>query len=185
MSATPAARAALSRMNNLIDVRPILSTIQSPTLVITKQDDPISPVDSAKDLTARIPGARLVVIQGEGHLIGRSAPELQKVLREWVTDVTEAAPSDRFLATILFVDLVRSSERVGQVGDAAWKDLLARYYVEARRELAIYGGVEVDTAGDGLLAHFDGPGRAVKCAGAIERAAPQPRLEARPRRPTA
>jgi pimeloyl-ACP methyl ester carboxylesterase len=179
MSATPAARAALSRMNNLIDVRPILSSIQSPTLVITKQDDPISPVDSAKDLTARIPGARLVVIQGEGHLIGRSAPELQKVLREWVTDVTEAAPSDRFLATILFVDLVRSTERVGQVGDAAWKDLLARYYVEARRELAIYGGVEVDTAGDGLLAHFDGPGRAVKCAGAIERAARELGLEAR------
>lgn len=179
MAATPAARAALSRMNQLIDVRPILSAIQSPTLVITKQDDPISPVDAAKDLTARIPGARLVVIQGEGHLIGRSAPELQKVLREWVTDVTEAAPSDRFLATILFVDLVRSTERVGQVGDAAWKDLLARYYVEARRELAIYGGVEVDTAGDGLLAHFDGPGRAVKCAGAIERAARELGLEAR------
>jgi pimeloyl-ACP methyl ester carboxylesterase len=179
MAATPAARAALSRMNQLIDVRPILSAIQSPTLVITKQDDPISPVDAAKDLTARIPGARLVVIQGEGHLIGRSAPELQKVLREWVTDVTEAAPSDRFLATILFVDLVRSTERVGKVGDAAWKDLLARYYVEARRELAIYGGVEVDTAGDGLLAHFDGPGRAVKCAGAIERAARELGLEAR------
>jgi pimeloyl-ACP methyl ester carboxylesterase len=179
MAATPAARAALSRMNHLIDVRPILSAIQSPTLVITKQDDPISPVDAAKDLTARIPGARLVVIQGEGHLIGRSAPELQKVLREWVTDVTEAAPSDRFLATILFVDLVRSTERVGQMGDAAWKDLLAKYYVEARRELAIYGGVEVDTAGDGLLAHFDGPGRAVKCAGAIERAARELGLEAR------
>src|SRR5207247_1369238 len=78
---------------------------------------------------------------------------------------------ERFLATILFVDLVRSTERINKIGDAAWKQLLAKYYAEARRELAIYGGVEVDTAGDGLLAHFDGPGKAVKCAGAIERAA--------------
>ena len=179
MSATPAAIAALARMNQLIDVRPILSTIQAPTLVITKQQDPICPVEAARDLTARIPGARLVVIQGEGHLIGQSAPELQKVLREWVTDVTEAAPSDRFLATILFVDLVRSTERVAKMGDAAWKELLAKYYTETRRELAIYGGVEVDTAGDGLLAHFDGPGRAVKCAGAIERGARELGLEAR------
>jgi len=179
MSATPAAIAALARMNQLIDVRPILSTIQSPTLVITKQQDPICPVEAARDLTARIPGARLVVIQGEGHLIGQSAPELQKVLREWVTDVTETAPSDRFLATILFVDLVRSTERVAKLGDAAWKELLAKYYTETRRELAIYGGVEVDTAGDGLLAHFDGPGRAVKCAGAIERGARELGLEAR------
>jgi len=179
MSATPAARSALARMNQLIDVRGILSSIQSPTLVITKRQDPISPVEAARDLSTRIPGARLVVLEGEGHLIGRSAPELQKTLREWVTDVTEAAPSDRFLATILFVDLVRSTERVASVGDAAWKELLARYYAETRRELAIYGGVEVDTAGDGLLAHFDGPGRAVKCAGAIERAARELGLEAR------
>jgi len=179
IAATPGARAALRRMNNLIDVRPILSTIQSPTLVITKQQDPVCPVDAAKDLAARIPGARLVVIEGEGHLIGRSAPELKKTLREWITEVTEITPSDRFLATILFVDLVRSTELVARMGDAAWRDLLAKYYVEARRELALYGGVEVDTAGDGLLAHFDGPGRAVKCARAIEKAARDLALEAR------
>jgi len=179
MAATPAARAALARMNQLIDVRAILSTIHAPTLVIGKTGDPIFPPDCAKDLASRIPGARLVSIEGEGHLVGRNAPELLKTLQEWVTEVTEALPSDRFLATILFVDLVRSTERVTQIGDAAWRDLLAKYYVEARRELAIYGGVEVDTAGDGLLAHFDGPGRAVKCAGAIERAARDLGLEAR------
>ena len=179
MAATPAARAALARMNQLIDVRAILSSIQAPTLVINKTGDPICPSDCARDLMSRIPGARHVAIEGDGHLIGRNAPEFLKIVREWVTEVTESVPSDRFLATILFVDLVRSTERVGQVGDAAWKDLLARYYVEARRELAIYGGVEVDTAGDGLLAHFDGPGRAVKCAGSIERAARELGLEAR------
>ncbi len=179
MSATPAARAALSRMNQLIDVRPILGSIQAPTLVIAKTGDPLSPPGCAEDLAARIHGARVVRIAGEGHLVGRNAPELVKTLKEWITDVTEAVPTDRFLATILFVDLVRSTERVAKIGDAAWRDLLARYYVEARRELAIYGGVEVDTAGDGLLAHFDGPGRAVKCAGAIERAARELGLEAR------
>jgi pimeloyl-ACP methyl ester carboxylesterase len=179
MAATPAARAALARMNNLIDVRPILGAIRAPTLVIGKTGDPIMPVDAAKDLAARIPGARHVSIEGEGHLIGQSAPELMAILKEWVTEVTVSVTTDRFLATILFVDLVRSTERVRELGDAAWRDLLARYYVEARRELAIYGGVEVDTAGDGLLAHFDGPGRAVRCAGAIERAARELGLEAR------
>ena len=179
MSATPAARAALSRMNNLIDVRPILGTIRVPTLVIGKTEDPVMPLDCAKDLTSRIPGARHVAIEGEGHIIGRSAPEVLGVLKEWVTEVTVSVPSDRFLATILFVDLVRSTERVAQIGDAAWRDLLVKYYAAARRELAIYGGVEVDTAGDGLLAHFDGPGRAVKCARAIEKAAAALGLEAR------
>jgi pimeloyl-ACP methyl ester carboxylesterase len=179
MSATPAARIALSRMNQLIDVRGILATIRVPTLVIAKTGDPLLPPGSAKDLASRIPDARLVELSGEGHLVGRSGPDFIKTLREWITDVTEAGPSDRFLATILFVDLVRSTERVAKVGDGAWRDLLARYYADARRELAIYGGVEVDTAGDGLFAHFDGPGRAVKCARAIESAARELGLEAR------
>jgi len=179
MSATPAARIALTRMNQLIDVRGILPSIRVPTLVIAKTGDPLVPPGCAKDLASRIPEARLVELPGEGHLVGQTGPELMKILKEWVTEVTEAMPSDRFLATILFVDLVRSTEQVTRLGDGAWRDLLARYYADARRELAIYGGVEVDTAGDGLFAHFDGPGRAVKCAGAIERAARQLRLEAR------
>ena len=179
MAATPAARAALSRMNNLIDVRPILGSIRVPTLVINKTEDPVMPTEVAKDLAARIPGARHIAIEGQGHLIGRNGPELLAILKEWITEVTPAVSVDRFLATILFVDLVRSTERVNEMGDAAWRDLLAKYYVAVRRELAIYGGVEVDTAGDGLLAHFDGPGRAVKCARAIERAAVELGLEAR------
>ena len=179
MSATPAARAALARMNQLIDVRPILGSIRVPTLVIAKTGDPLTPPGCPEDLASRIPGARVVLIEGEGHIIGANAPDVIKTLKEWITEVTEALPSDRFLATILFVDLVRSTERVAQIGDAAWRDLLKAYYAEARRELAIYGGKEVDTAGDGLLAHFDGPGRAVKCAGAIERAARELGLEAR------
>ncbi|HET8568838.1 MAG TPA: alpha/beta fold hydrolase [Candidatus Limnocylindria bacterium] len=179
ISATPAARIALARMNLLIDVRGILGSIRVPTLVVGKTGDPLLPPGCAQDLASRIPGARLVEIEGIGHLIGQNGPELQKIFKEWVTEVTEAAPSERFLATILFVDLVRSTERVAEIGDASWRDLLARYYTEARRELAIYGGREVDTAGDGLLAHFDGPGRAIRCAGAIERSARELGLEAR------
>jgi pimeloyl-ACP methyl ester carboxylesterase len=179
MAATPAARIALARMNQLIDVRGILGSIRVPTVVIAKTGDPLLPPGCAKDLASRIPGARLVEIEGIGHLVGRNGPEFHKILREWITEVTEAAPSERFLATILFVDLVRSTERVARIGDAAWRDLLGQYYVEARRELAIYGGFEVDTAGDGLLAHFDGPGRAIRCAAAIERAAREIGLEAR------
>jgi class 3 adenylate cyclase len=166
-------------MNQLIDVRSILPSIRVPTLVIAKTGDPLLPPGCAKDLASRIPDARLVELPGEGHLVGQSGPELMGTLREWITEVTEAGPSDRFLATILFVDLVRSTERVAKAGDASWRDLLARYYADARRELAIYGGVEVDTAGDRLFAHFDGPGRAVKCARAIERAARELGLEAR------
>ena len=179
MSATPGARIALARMNQLIDVRGILPSIRVPTLVIAKTGDPLTPPGCAKDLASRMPGARLVEIEGDGHLIGRSSPDVLRTLEEWVTEVIEAIPSERFLATILFVDLVRSTERVMQMGDSAWRELLVRYYVEARRELAIYGGVEVDTAGDGLLAHFDGPGRAVTCARAIQRAARALGLEAR------
>lgn len=179
MAATPAARLALSKMNQLIDVRGILSSINVPTLVIAKTGDPLVPPGCAKDLTARIPGARLVEIEGEGHLIGQNTPEVFRTIKEWVLEVTEALPNERFLATILFVDLVRSTERVAELGDAAWRDVLSRYYAEARRELALYGGVEVDTAGDGLLAYFDGPGRAVKCARAIQSAARATGLEAR------
>jgi pimeloyl-ACP methyl ester carboxylesterase/plasmid stabilization system protein ParE len=179
LSATPAAMIALSRMNGLIDVRGILGSIRVPTLVVGKTKDPVMSPECGRDLASRIPGARFVVITGEGHLLGQNAPEFTRIAREWVTEVTDTAPSERFLATILFVDLVRSTERVTAIGDAAWRDLLSRYYVDARRELALYGGVEVDTAGDGLLAHFDGPGRALKCARAIERAARDLGLEAR------
>lgn len=179
MSASPAARVALARMNNLIDVRPILPSIRVPTLVLGKTGDPLMPPDCAADLAARIPGARLVEFPGEGHAFGEETSEIAKTIGEWVNEVTEPLLGARFLATILFVDLVRSTENVVRIGDAAWRQVLASYYAEVQRKLALYGGVEVDTAGDGLLAHFDGPGRAIRCARAIEGAASGLGLEAR------
>lgn len=178
-AASPGARAALSRMNNIIDVRDILSSIRVPTVVIGKTGDPIMPPDAAKDLAARIPGARLVEIQGEGHPFGLASDEITDTMKEWVTAAAAPVATDRFLATILFVDIVRSTERVTAIGDAAWRELLERYYTIVRRQLALFGGVEVDTAGDGLLAHFDGPGRAIRCANAIERSATELGLEVR------
>jgi len=178
-SATPAARAALSRMNRTIDVRDILGTIRVPTLIIGKTGDPVMPVDCARDLAKRIPSARLVLLEGEGHIWTDVWPQMYETIREWITEAATPVATDRFLATILFVDLVRSTERVTAIGDAAWRDLLAKHYAAARRHLAVYGGVEVDTAGDGLLAHFDGPQRAIRCASAIERSAAELGLEAR------
>jgi len=105
--------------------------------------------------------------------------ELTDTMKDWITAAAAPVATDRFLATILFVDIVRSTERVAAIGDAAWRDLLERYYTIVRRQLALFGGVEVDTAGDGLLAHFDGPGRAIRCANAIERSATELGLEVR------
>ena len=179
VSATPAARIALSRMNRLVDVRDILPSIRVPTLVLAKTGDPLMPPDCARDLASRIPGARLVAFEGEGHTRGEQGEEIVDTIGEWVTDAAGPVATDRFLATLLFVDLVGSTDRIALVGDAAWRDLLGRYYKVARRELAVYGGVEVDTAGDGLLAHFDGPGRGIRCARAIERGAVGLGLQAR------
>jgi pimeloyl-ACP methyl ester carboxylesterase len=170
-SATPQARIQLSRMNRKIDVRGITPSVRVPTLFICKSDDPVMPVDCARDLTSRIPGARLVVMEGTGHIFFDKVEEIAATMREWVTAAAAPVETDRFLATVMFVDMVGSTERVAAIGDAAWRDLLARYHTVARRQLALFGGIEVDTAGDGMLAHFDGPGRAIRCARAIERGA--------------
>lgn len=178
-AATPAARIALSRMNRRIDVRDILPSVRVPTLIIGKTGDPVMPPDAARDMASRIPNARLVLFDAVGHFYGDKTDEIAGTVREWITEAVAPAATDRFLATILFVDVVRSTERVTALGDQAWRDLLRSYYAMARRELALFGGVEVDTAGDGLLAHFDGPGRAIRCARAIERGAVTLGLEVR------
>ncbi len=179
LSMTPAARAAQERMNRIADVRGVLSSIRVPTIILAGADDPVMPPEIARDLVARIPGARHVQFEGHGHLLLGAWDEVNETIREWVTQAAAPVAADRFLATVLFVDLVGSTDRVVRIGDTAWRDLLGRYYAAVRRDLAVYGGVEVDTAGDGLLAHFDGPGRAIRCAMAIERTAAALGLEAR------
>jgi pimeloyl-ACP methyl ester carboxylesterase/class 3 adenylate cyclase len=177
--ASPAMRIALSRMNVRIDVRAALPTIQAPTLVMNRTGDPDAWIEAARYTASLIPGARFVEFPGVGHLFFDIWEDVAAELERFVTGAQVAAPTDRVLATILFIDIVGSTEHVAAVGDAVWRNLLERYYALARRQLVTYAGVEVDTAGDGLLARFDGPARAIRCARAIQREAKELGLELR------
>jgi class 3 adenylate cyclase len=166
--ASPAALAAQETMNMQIDIRDILSMIHVPTLVMNRVGDPVANVEAARDLARHIPGARFCEFPGETHSLQSIEP--QKVLatiEEFVTGSVRASATNRALATILFVDIVGSTERAADTGDAAWKDLLARFYALTDGELGSFGGVVVDRAGDGVLATFDGPARAIRCASAV------------------
>lgn len=177
--ASPAMRVALSRMNARIDVRAVLPTIQAPTLVMNRTGDPDAWFEAARYSANLIPGARFVEFPGVGHLFFDILEEVAAELERFITGTQVAASTDRVLATILFIDIVDSTERVAALGDAVWRNLLERYYTLARRQLVAYAGVEVDTAGDGLLARFDGPARAIRCARAIQREAKELGLELR------
>lgn len=176
---SPAGRVALWRWNIRVDVRDILPTIRVPTLIMSKVGDPIIQIDAARDMAARIPGSRLVEYPGEGHVWSDITDEMSEEIRRFIAAERPFAVENRFLSTILFMDIVKSTERAAAVGDDAWRSLLQRYYAAVRRELALYSGIEVDTAGDGFLATFDGPARAIRCAQAIQRAARGLGLESR------
>jgi class 3 adenylate cyclase len=164
-SASPKAAAALLRMNTHIDVREILPTIRVPTVLIYRTDDADVHVDEGRYIAAQIPGARFVELPGEDHLLwtGDSAAILDEI-EEFLTGVRRGPEPDRVLATVLFTDVVGSTELATRLGDRAWRDLLARHHAAIRRELDRWRGREVDTAGDGFLATFDGPARAIRCA---------------------
>jgi pimeloyl-ACP methyl ester carboxylesterase len=165
MGASPGAAMALRRMNGQIDLRPVLSAIHVPTLVIHRTGDRDSSVEEGRYLASHLPGSRFVELPGEDHLpwVGDQDAILDEV-EEFITGVRHAGESDRVLATVLFCDIVGSTERAAQVGDQGWRDVLESYYGAIRRELARFRGREVDTAGDGLLAAFDGPARGIRCA---------------------
>ncbi len=167
-SGSPAMVAALDRMNARIDVRDILPSIRVPALVMNRADDPDAACDAARYTAGLIPGARFVEFPGYGHLFFDILDEVADTVERFITGTRTAAPSDRVLATLLFIDIVGSTEQLARLGDTRWRDLLERYYAIVRGLLAAYRGVEVDTAGDGLLARFDGPARAIRCARAIQ-----------------
>jgi class 3 adenylate cyclase/alpha-beta hydrolase superfamily lysophospholipase len=167
-SASPGAALALARMNTQIDVRHVLSVVNVPALIMHRTGDKDSTVEEGRYIADRIPGARFVELPGEDHLpwIGDQDALLDEV-EEFLTGVRPARQPDRVLATILFTDIVGSTERAHVLGDRAWRDLLERHHLVVRRELARFRGREVDTAGDGFLAAFDGPARAIRSACAI------------------
>jgi class 3 adenylate cyclase len=167
-SASPAAVAALEEMNAHIDTRAILHSIGVPTLVMNTSGDPLANVDAARDLAAHIPGARFIEFPGKSHLPWENESErILAEIEEFVTGTHAPVATDRFLTTVLFLDIVGSTKLAAQLGDTAWLALLAAYYATARKELVRFHGCEIDTAGDGFFATFDGPARAIRCVLAI------------------
>ena len=168
LSVSPAAFATLSRMNMQIDIRNILPAIRIPALVLHSLNDQTLPVDGSRYLAEHIPGARLVELTGPDHLPWLTDAEvLADEIEDFLTGVRRGPEPDRVLATVLFTDIVGSSERAASLGDRAWRDLLENHHALIRRELDRFRGREIDTAGDGFLATFDGPARAIRCACAI------------------
>ena len=171
-AASPGTMEALEQMNTQIDVRSALSAITAPTLVMVRAgDDPFN-VRGSRYLAEHIPGARYVELEGSAHPM--FAGDQRAVLQEletfladaWLRRAWEDEP-DRVLATVLFTDLRDSTAKAVELGDRRWRDLLARHHATIRTELARFRGVELDTAGDGFFARFDGPARAIRCACAI------------------
>ena len=163
---TPGALAALERMNLDIDIRGVLPSIRVPTLVMNRTDDPVANVDAARDLASHIEGARFVEIAGNMHPFfqGPEAEAVTAEIQEFVTGSRPALGGDRALATVLFTDIVDSTRKAAELGDRAWRDLVERHHALVRDLLARSRGTEMDTAGDGFFATFDGPARAVRCA---------------------
>jgi pimeloyl-ACP methyl ester carboxylesterase len=167
-SASPAAAEVFMRMAHDIDVRDVAPAIRVPTLILHSVDDQVCHVENARYLARTIPGARYVELPGSDHVMyAELADAAIGEIREFLTGVREGPEPERVLATVLFTDLVGSTEQAAELGDRRWRDLLERHHDEVRRELARFSGREIDTAGDGFLAAFDGPARAIRCAKAV------------------
>jgi pimeloyl-ACP methyl ester carboxylesterase len=164
-SASPKAAAALMRMNTQIDVRDVLPTIGVPTLLIYRTDDADVQVDEGRYIAERIPGSRFVELPGTDHLMWTGDTDaLLDEIEGFLTGVRRGPDPDRVLATVLFTDVVGSTATASRIGDRAWRSLLDRHHQVIRRELERWRGREIDTAGDGFLATFDGPARGIRCA---------------------
>jgi len=168
MASSPGAAVALYRMNIEVDVRSILGSVSVPTLILHRSGDQLLPVEQGRYLAAHISGAKLVELPGDDHLpmfgdVGGVLDEIE----EFLTGERGAASADRVLATVLFTDIVKSTEQLAAKGDREWRMLLDRHDALVRAQLARFRGREVSTAGDSFFAVFDGPARAIRCAQAI------------------
>ncbi len=166
-AASPGAARDLILMNSQIDVREVLPTVSVPTLVLHRRGDLDARPEEGRYMADRIPGARYVELEGDDHVPWIDSGQILDEVEEFLTGVRGGAAPDRVLATVLFTDVVDSTGRAVELGDRRWRELLARYHALVRGELTRFAGVEVDTAGDGTLARFDGPARAARAARAI------------------
>jgi pimeloyl-ACP methyl ester carboxylesterase len=167
-SATPAMASAANRFGLRVDAREALGAISAPTLVVHRSDDPVTPLEHGRYLAEHIRGARLAVFPGAFHFsgIGNDEDALDEI-EQFLTGTRAEHEIDRVLKTVLFTDIAGSTERAVQMGDRRWHQLLEAHDATVRRQLTRFHGQEVNTTGDGFLACFDGPARAIRCAEAI------------------
>jgi class 3 adenylate cyclase len=165
MSASPGAMKALWLALKGTDVRPILPAISAPTLIMHRTGDILIEVECSRYMAERIPNAKLVEFPGKDHLWWFGDQDaISDEIEEFLTGARGSPEPDRVLATVLFTDIVGSTRRAADLGDRAWRDLLERHGEVVRRQLDVHRGREVKTTGDGFLATFDGPARAITCA---------------------
>jgi class 3 adenylate cyclase/pimeloyl-ACP methyl ester carboxylesterase len=168
LSASPAVAAAVTRMFYELDIREVLPAISAPTLVVHRHGNPLFPPEAGRDIARRILGAKFVEVPGKDY--GLAVGDVDVVIDEvevFLTGTRDRRAGDRVLSTILFTDIVDSTIRAVELGDERWRELLEAHEALCEREVGKFGGVVADFAGDGLLASFDGPARAVRCAFAL------------------
>jgi class 3 adenylate cyclase len=160
------------QMNREIDVRHILPAVRVPTLIVHRTGDRAISVEQARYMAQHIAQARLVELPGDDHVpwVSDTDAIIDDEVEEFLTGVRHGPDPERILATVLFCDLVASPARAATLGDRKWRALLEGYLALVRQELTRFRGRELDTAGDGVLAAFDGPARAIRCAGAVVQA---------------
>jgi pimeloyl-ACP methyl ester carboxylesterase len=170
LAVSPAGIKALLRIIQATDARHVLPVVRVPTLIVHRAGDRVARVDGARYIAEHIPGATYVELPGPDHFpwVGDTDAVLDEV-EEFVTGTRRGREPDRVLATVLFTDIVGATERAVALGDRRWRDLLDSHHAIVREQLARFRGREIDTAGDGFLATFDGPARGIRCAGAIVR----------------
>jgi len=168
MAISPGAVETMMRMVFDIDIRHVLPSVRVPTLVLHRAEDRAASVENGRLVAQQIPSAKYIELPGADHLhyVG-DADLLLDEIEEFLTGVRPGPDPDRVLATVLFADIVDSTERASALGDRQWRRLLDDFYRCLRREVSRFHGREIDTAGDGLFATFDGPGRAIRCACAM------------------
>jgi class 3 adenylate cyclase/pimeloyl-ACP methyl ester carboxylesterase len=172
-AASPGTYDALNRMNKDIDVRAVLPAVRTPTLVVNRTGEPEWLREGSRYAVGHIPGARHVELPGADHAPFAGDSEAyaraieQFLIETWQERAWEEAEPDRVLATVLFTDIVGSTAKAAELGDARWGELLNAHHGLIRRQLVRFRGRELDTAGDGFFASFDGPARAIRCACAI------------------
>ncbi len=168
LGASPGAAVALRRMNRGIDVRDVLASIHVPTLVMRRANDPSARIESSRYLAEHIPGAKYVELQGDAHMyfVG-DADAFVDEIQEFLTGERPAPEPDRILATVLLTDIIDSTRQAAAMGDQRWRELLGRHNVLAQAAIARFRGRAVKNTGDGYVATFDGPARAIRCALAL------------------